>query len=41
VEQHYEALGIEFRHLDIVRDGQLEATNYLFGFSIWSARSSS
>jgi lactoylglutathione lyase len=29
----YEALGLEFRRdLDIVRDGQLEATNYFFGF---------
>jgi len=30
----YEALGMEFRRdLDIVRDGQLEATNYFFAFS--------
>ena len=30
----YEALGMEFRRdLDIVRDGQLEATNYFFGFT--------
>jgi lactoylglutathione lyase len=29
----YEALGMEFtRELDIVRDGQLEATNYFFAF---------
>jgi lactoylglutathione lyase len=29
----YEALGMEFRRdLDIVRDGELEATNYFFGF---------
>ena len=29
----YEALGMEFRRdLDIVRDGQLEATNYFFAF---------
>jgi lactoylglutathione lyase len=29
----YEALGMEFRHESpIVRDGQLEATNYFFGF---------
>jgi lactoylglutathione lyase len=29
----YEALGLEFRRdLPIVRDGQLEATNYFFGF---------
>jgi lactoylglutathione lyase len=29
----YEALGMEFkRDLDIVRDGQLEATNYFFAF---------
>jgi lactoylglutathione lyase len=29
----YEALGMEFRRdLDIVREGQLEATNYFFGF---------
>jgi lactoylglutathione lyase len=29
----YEALGMEFRHdLDIVREGELEATNYFFGF---------
>ncbi len=29
----YEALGMEFRRdLDIVRVGQLEATNYFFGF---------
>jgi lactoylglutathione lyase len=29
----YQALGMEFRRdLDIVRDGQLEATNYFFGF---------
>jgi lactoylglutathione lyase len=29
----YEALGMEFRRdLDIVRDGQLEATNYFLGF---------
>jgi lactoylglutathione lyase len=28
----YEALGLEFRHeLDIVRDGEREATNYFFG----------
>jgi len=28
----YEALGFEFRRdLDIVRDGELEATNYFFG----------
>jgi lactoylglutathione lyase len=28
----YEALGFEFRRdMDIVRDGQLEATNYFFG----------
>jgi lactoylglutathione lyase len=30
----YEALGMEFRRdLDIVREGELEATNYFFGFS--------
>ncbi|HSS73006.1 MAG TPA: VOC family protein [Gaiellaceae bacterium] len=30
----YEALGMEFRRdLPIVRDGELEATNYFFGFS--------
>jgi lactoylglutathione lyase len=30
----YEALGMEFRRdLPIVRDGQLEATNYFFGFA--------
>jgi catechol 2,3-dioxygenase-like lactoylglutathione lyase family enzyme len=29
----YEALGMEFRpDLDIVREGQLEATNYFFAF---------
>ena len=29
----YEALGMEFRRdLDIVRDGELEATNYFLGF---------
>src|SRR5919202_3696302 len=29
----YEALGMEFRRdLDIVRSGELEATNYFFGF---------
>jgi lactoylglutathione lyase len=29
----YEALGLEFRRdLDIVRGGELEATNYFFGF---------
>jgi lactoylglutathione lyase len=29
----YEALGMEFRRdLDIVREGELEATNYFFGF---------
>ena len=29
----YEALGFRFeRDMDIVRDGQLEATNYFFGF---------
>ena len=29
----YEALGMEFtRELDIVREGQLEATNYFFAF---------
>jgi lactoylglutathione lyase len=29
----YEALGMQFkRDLDIVRDGQLEATNYFFAF---------
>jgi lactoylglutathione lyase len=29
----YEALGMEFRRdLDIVRDGELEATNYFFAF---------
>jgi len=29
----YEALGMEFRRdLDIVRDGEREATNYFFGF---------
>jgi lactoylglutathione lyase len=29
----YEALGMEFtRELDIIRDGQLEATNYFFAF---------
>lgn len=29
----YEAIGMEFRRdLDIVRDGQREATNYFFGF---------
>jgi len=29
----YEALGMEFRRdLDIVRNGDLEATNYFFGF---------
>jgi lactoylglutathione lyase len=29
----YEALGMQFtRELDIVRDGQLEATNYFFAF---------
>jgi len=31
--EFYEALGMEFRRdLDIVRDGQLEATNYFFAF---------
>jgi lactoylglutathione lyase len=31
--EFYEALGMEFRRdLDIVRDGELEATNYFFGF---------
>src|ERR671931_384615 len=30
----YEALGMEYRRdLDIVRNGELEATNYFFGFS--------
>jgi lactoylglutathione lyase len=30
----YEALGMEFRRdLDIVRDGELEATNYFFGYA--------
>ncbi len=30
----YEALGMEFRRdLDIVRNGELEATNYFFGFA--------
>jgi lactoylglutathione lyase len=30
----YEALGMEFRRdLPIVRDGELEATNYFFGFA--------
>jgi lactoylglutathione lyase len=30
----YEALGMEFRRdLDIVREGELEATNYFFGFA--------
>ena len=30
----YEALGMEFRReLPIVREGELEATNYFFGFS--------
>ena len=30
----YEALGMEFRRdMDIVRDGEREATNYFFGFS--------
>ncbi len=29
----YEALGMQFlREFDIVRDGELEATNYFFGF---------
>lgn len=29
----YEALGMEFRRdMDIVRDGQTEATNYFFGY---------
>ncbi len=29
----YEALGMEFRRdMDIVRDGETEATNYFFGF---------
>ena len=29
----YEALGMEFRRdMDIVRDGELEATNYFFGY---------
>jgi lactoylglutathione lyase len=28
----YEALGMEWRELPIVRDGELEATNYFFGF---------
>ncbi len=29
----YEALGFEFRHeMDIVRDGEREATNYFYGF---------
>ena len=29
----YEALGMEFRRdLDIVREGELEATNYFFAF---------
>ena len=31
----YEALGMEFRNESpIVRDGQLEATNYFFGFPV-------
>jgi lactoylglutathione lyase len=31
--EFYEALGMEFRRdLPIVRDGELEATNYFFGF---------
>src|SRR5262245_21829521 len=31
--EFYEALGMEFRRdLDIVRDGELEATNYFFAF---------
>jgi lactoylglutathione lyase len=31
--QFYETLGMEFRRdLDIVRDGEHEATNYFFGF---------
>src|SRR3954452_8229056 len=30
----YEALGFEFRRdMDIVRDGQVEATNYFFGIT--------
>jgi len=30
----YEALGMEFRReMDIVRDGEVEATNYFLGFS--------
>jgi lactoylglutathione lyase len=30
----YEALGMEYRRdLDIVRNGELEATNYFFGFA--------
>jgi lactoylglutathione lyase len=30
----YEALGLEFRRdMDIVRDGEREATNYFFGFA--------
>jgi lactoylglutathione lyase len=32
--EFYEALGMEFRRdLPIVRDGELEATNYFFGYS--------
>jgi lactoylglutathione lyase len=27
----YEALGLEFRDMDIVRNGETEATNYFFG----------
>jgi lactoylglutathione lyase len=31
--EFYETLGLEFRRdLDIVREGELEATNYFFGF---------
>jgi catechol 2,3-dioxygenase-like lactoylglutathione lyase family enzyme len=31
-QEFYEALGFEFRReLPIVRDGELEATNYFFG----------
>jgi hypothetical protein len=30
--EFYEALGTEFRDLPIVRDGELEPTDYFFGF---------
>jgi catechol 2,3-dioxygenase-like lactoylglutathione lyase family enzyme len=34
----YEALGFRFsREMDIVRDGQTEATNYFFSIGVWGA----